>query len=243
MTPADGMVDAGAGAHPVLQDEHEKTPPFPVVYESHFGFVWSCARRMGVPTDAIDDVVQEIFIVVHARLKTIERPASLRSWLYGVVRRTVSTFHRSRQARSAREARISAIDHYRAGSMQPSPLDLAVLTDDVKLLWRLMLRLDPLKREILVLAELEEMTAPEIAEAIGIPLNTAYSRLRIARQEFSGLVARSRARETASIRTAKQPCAAGKDPDAVRRDQARRHNHPGLRPGDRSGRDGDALRT
>jgi RNA polymerase sigma-70 factor (ECF subfamily) len=205
MTAVHGMAGAHArDAHALPPKERATTPSFAVVYERHFGFVWSCARRMGVPADAVDDVVQEIFLVVHSRLNTIERPASLRSWLYGVVRRTVSSFHRSRQARNAREARIFAIDHSSAGSIQPSPLDLAVLTDEVKLLWRLLLQLDPLKREVLVLAELEEMTAPEIAEALGIPLNTAYSRLRIAREEFSGLIARARAREAGSIRTGKQ---------------------------------------
>jgi RNA polymerase sigma-70 factor (ECF subfamily) len=64
-------------------------------------------------------------------------------------------------------------------------LDLAVLSDDLQVLWRLIGTLDPRKRDVFVLAELEEMTVPEIAEAMGIPLNTAYSRLRAARQEFN----------------------------------------------------------
>jgi RNA polymerase sigma-70 factor, ECF subfamily len=198
MTATQGVVRAPphVRAHPVLlEEEGSTTPSFQAVYETHFGFVWSCARRMGVPPDAVDDVVQEIFIVVHARLKTVQRPSSLRSWLYSVARRTVSAFHRSRRSRSEREARVPAVGHYSASPMQPSPLDLAVLTDEVKLLWRLLLQLDPVKREVLVLTELEEMTVPEVAEAVGIPLNTAYSRLRVARQEFVALVARSGARE------------------------------------------------
>ena len=121
-----------------------------------------------MPLDAVDDVVQEIFVVVHARLETVERPASLRSWLYGVVRRTVSTYHRGRRVRSARES-PEPFDES-ASPMQPSPLDLAVLSDELRLLWRLLGELDPVKREVFVLAELEEMTVPEIAEAVGIPL-------------------------------------------------------------------------
>lgn len=159
-------------------------PSFRAVYDEYFEFVWMCARRLGVPMDAIDDVVQEAFIVIHARLQTLEHPASLRSWVYGVVRRTVSTYHRSRHARAARESSGPAVEGS-ASPMQPSPLDLAVLGDEWKLLWRLLGQLDARKREVLVLAELEEMTMPEIAEAIGIPLNTAYSRLRAARQEFN----------------------------------------------------------
>jgi RNA polymerase sigma-70 factor (ECF subfamily) len=79
--------------------------------------------------------------------------------------------------------------------MQPSPLELAVLSDELKLLWRLLEQLDPAKREVFVLAELEEMTMPEIAEAIGIPLNTAYSRLRTARQEFNAAYERYAAQQ------------------------------------------------
>jgi len=149
---------------------------------------------MGVPEEGIDDVVQEIFVVVHARLHTVERPASLRSWLYGVVRRTVSTYHRARQTRTAREFAQPTLDD-NASPMQPSPLDLAVLNDEVKLLWRLLGDLDARKREVLVLAELEQMTMPEIADAIGIPLNTAYSRLRAAREEFNEAYLRYRASE------------------------------------------------
>jgi RNA polymerase sigma-70 factor (ECF subfamily) len=169
-------------------------PPFRAVYDQYFDFVWTCTRRLGVPMDAIDDVVQEIFIVVHARLPTLEHPASLRSWLYGVVRRTVSTYHRARHTREARESG-GATGEASASPMQPSPLDLAVLGDELQLLFRLLGELEEPKREVLVLAELEEMTMPEIAEAVGIPLNTAYSRLRAARQEFNEALSRHAAKQ------------------------------------------------
>ena len=169
-------------------------PSFRAVYDDYFDFVWSCTRRFGVPMEAVDDVVQEVFVVVHARLNTIERPASLRSWLYGVVRRTASTYHRSRRARSGRESEPFD-EEDEACALQPSPLDLAVLSDELRLLWRLLGALDARKREVFVLAELEEMTVPEIAEAIGIPLNTAYSRLRAARQEFNEALARHSAQQ------------------------------------------------
>jgi RNA polymerase sigma-70 factor, ECF subfamily len=167
-------------------------PSFRAVYDQYFDFVWTCARRMGVAMDALDDVVQEIFIVVHGRVHTLERPESLRSWLYGVVRRTVSTYHRRQHARASRESR-SLILEGTAIALQPSPLDLAVMSDEVRLMWRLLGQLDPRKREVLVLAELEEMAVPEIAEAIGIPLNTAYSRLRAARHDFNEAFSRHRA--------------------------------------------------
>jgi RNA polymerase sigma-70 factor, ECF subfamily len=194
MTATDAMTGARAPARPVPREVPTVTPSFRAVYDGYFDFVWTCARRLGVPEEAIDDVVQEIFIVVHARLKTLERPASLRSWLYGVVRRTVSSYHRGRNSRKARES-PAPLSEETANPLQLTPLDLTVLGADIKRLWLLLAELDLPKREVLILAELEEMTAPEIAEAVGIPLNTAYSRLRVARQEFNELVARSLARE------------------------------------------------
>jgi RNA polymerase sigma-70 factor (ECF subfamily) len=178
-----------AGALPIRRDDPTSLPSFRAVYDEYFDSVWTWARQLGVPPDAIDDVVQDVFIVVHNRLKTLERPASLRSWLYSVVRRTVSTYHRGQQARTTRQSPVPAEDDT-ASAMQPSPLDLALLSDELKLLWRLLAELDPAKREVLVLAEIEEMTIPEIAKALGIPLNTTYSRLRAARQDFDAACAR-----------------------------------------------------
>jgi RNA polymerase sigma-70 factor (ECF subfamily) len=174
--------DHSSGALPVPREGALPLPSFRSVYDDYADFVWSCTRRFGVPIDSVDDVVQEVFVVVHARLHTLERPASLRSWLYSVVRRTVSNYHRGRRKRNGRESTQPFEDD--EASPTPSPLELAVMSDEIQLLWRLLGALDPRKREVFVLAELEEMTMPEIAEAIGIPLNTAYSRFRAARQEF-----------------------------------------------------------
>ena len=77
-------VDSGRGTR------SRKVPSFQSVYREYFDFVWSSARRLGVAPDAIDDLVQEVFIVIHAKLHTLEKPEALRSWIYGVVRRTVS---------------------------------------------------------------------------------------------------------------------------------------------------------
>jgi RNA polymerase sigma-70 factor (ECF subfamily) len=193
MTALSAAADPQAEAERASREAPAVLPSFRRIYDDYFDFVWTTARRMGVPMDAVDDVVQEIFVVLHTRLQTVERPASLRSWIYGVVRRTVSTYHRGRRVRSACAAPDSPDDI--ASAMQPSPLDLAVLSDELKLLWRLLGELAPTKREIFILAELEEMTMPEIAEAIEVPLNTAYSRLRVARQEFSDAFARYAAQQ------------------------------------------------
>jgi len=169
----------------------QSVPEFSELYRQYLDFVWSAARRQGVGRDAIDDLVQEVFVVIHSRLPSLEQPESLRSWIYGIVRRTVSTYRRARRVREGhadvelaedREIRI------------PTPLDLVEHQEDVKLLSLLLTSLDPPKREVFVLAELEELTAPEIAAVLEIPVNTAYSRLRAARQEFEQALIRHNAR-------------------------------------------------
>jgi len=168
-------------------------PPFESIYQQYFDFVWSSTVRLGVKPVAIDDVVQEIFMVIHSRLATLREPASLRSWIYGIVRRTVSAHHRSQRTRSALGNTFALESELQQPSV-PTPLDVTEQNDRLKLLQSLLDSLDPLKREVFMLAEFEEMTVPEIAEAIEVPLNTAYSRLRAAREAFEQGLARRAAR-------------------------------------------------
>jgi RNA polymerase sigma-70 factor (ECF subfamily) len=176
-------------ARPEAAQPMAEVPPFESLYERYFDFVWSSARRLGVAPASMDDVVQEIFIVIHAKLHTLRQPESLRSWIYGVVRRTVSDHHRSRRARDA--SGVGLVVHQELEQMLPrTPLDLSEQNDQVKLLWSLLEELDATKREVFILVELEEMTVPEVAAALEVPLNTAYSRLRAARQAFEAALAR-----------------------------------------------------
>jgi RNA polymerase sigma-70 factor (ECF subfamily) len=171
-----------------------EVPSFEQIYERYFDFAWASARRLGVRDAAMDDVVQEIFIVIHAKIHTLQKPQSLRSWIYGIVRRTVSDHHRARRTREASGVGL-AVHHELEQLLPRTPLDLTEQSDQVKLLWSLLEELDLAKREVFILAELEEMTVPEVAEALEIPLNTAYSRLRAARQAFEASLARRSLRE------------------------------------------------
>ena len=163
-------------------------PPLESLYRKYFDFVWSSVRRLGVSPAAADDVVQEIFVVIHSRLHTLEKPDALRSWIYGVVRRTVSTYHRSKRSMQASGAVLAAEPD--AQRYPATPLDIAEQNDQIKLLFGLLHELDVPKREVFMMAELDELTVPEIAEILEIPLNTAYSRLRAARQAFEEAFAR-----------------------------------------------------
>jgi RNA polymerase sigma-70 factor, ECF subfamily len=161
-------------------------PQFEAIYQQYFDFVWSSVKRLGVGGDSMDDVVQEVFIVVHSRLHTLQQPESLRSWLYGIVRRTVSGHRRSNRAKLTRESSAAAEE----SPHEPTPLELTERAGELRLLTKLLSGLDAAKREVFLLVELDEMTVPEAAEALGIPLNTAYSRLRAARIAFEAALNR-----------------------------------------------------
>jgi RNA polymerase sigma-70 factor (ECF subfamily) len=166
-------------------------PSFQAVYDQYFAFVWSSARHLGVDPGAMDDVVQEAFIVIYSRLHTLKQPEALRSWIYGVVRRTVSDHRRSKRVR---DANASEAPSGELESNQPTPAEVVEKNSELELLGYLLAQLDEPKREVFTLVELEEMTVPEVAEALEIPLNTAYSRLRAARQAFEAALARHEAR-------------------------------------------------
>jgi RNA polymerase sigma-70 factor (ECF subfamily) len=167
-------------------------PPFHAVYRQYFDFVWSSARRFGVPPHAVDDLVQEVFMVVHAKLAGLEQPELLRSWIYGVVRRMASDYRRSQRTQVA--AGILSGSYGESVSPQPTPFERLNTNTDLELLASLLDELDEPKREVFALVEVDELTVPEAAQVLEIPLNTAYSRLRAARQAFEAALARRRER-------------------------------------------------
>ncbi|MEM7160570.1 MAG: sigma-70 family RNA polymerase sigma factor [Myxococcota bacterium] len=153
------------------------------VYREHVDFVVRTTRHLGVPEPQVEDVVHDVFLVVHRRLDDYDERAPLRSWLYGITRRVV-LHHKRRTSRArAREARAPA----------PSPapsLDEGIARDEAAVLVEACLAsLDIDQRMVFVLADIEGLTAPQIAEATGVKLNTVYSRLRLGRRKFERALA------------------------------------------------------
>lgn len=186
-----------SGAEPSPSSQHE-IPPFGVIYERHFELVWSAARQLGIEPAALDDVVQEVFVVIHGRLASLQHVESLRSWVYGVARRVISTYRRAQRSRIASGDRYAEVADW-IEPLPATPQQLTELAERQRLLLRILNDLDVMKREIFVLSEVEGFTMPEIAEALELPLNTAYSRLRLARQAFQQALARHTALQKGSV--------------------------------------------
>jgi RNA polymerase sigma-70 factor (ECF subfamily) len=174
----------------------EARPSFAELYETYFSFAWRSARRLGTPQASIDDVVQEIFVVIHRRLPSFEARSSVKTWVFGIVLNVVRSHRRRLREKHPYALQASSgPDPESLSDRSPGPHECATRAEAARLVERLLDALDEDKREVFALAELEQMSAPEIAGALELPVNTVYSRLRLARQEFAAAAARYRARD------------------------------------------------
>ncbi len=160
----------------------DRNRAFRALYEAHVSFVWRNLRRLGVSDADVEDKVQEVFVVAYRRWENFEdRGHGPRAWLFQIVLRVASDARRHRRRHPvdpdggiAQERQ--SIDAPQANAMaQKQALDL---------LDRALSTIDMGRRAVLVLHEIEQMTAPEIARTLELPLNTVYSRLRVARIEL-----------------------------------------------------------
>ncbi len=166
-----------------------RVPALEAVYREHQAFVWRALRHLGVTPHAVDDALQDVFLVVHRRLPDFDPSRSLRAWLYGIARRVASEYRRGRARGTRRLVLVHDTSHHR--DQQPGPSERVAAAHMVDEFLRV---LDDDKRRAFVLAEVEGMTAPEIAEAEGANVNTIYARLRAARLRFAKAVKRQRLR-------------------------------------------------
>lgn len=186
---APGHEAAMARATCLAESQSDPAPElhFEVVYQEHFDFVWRSLRRLGVPDSAIDDAAQDVFVVAHRALPRFRGESSVKTWLFAIAFR-VARKHRPAAASEPLDAEVLADPAAR------SPQDATLEEEARKLLYRMLGTLEEERRAVFILAELEGMSAPEIAEALGVKLNTVYSRLRLARADFTAEVRRQRAK-------------------------------------------------
>jgi RNA polymerase sigma-70 factor (ECF subfamily) len=169
------------------------------LFRAHFGFVRRVLRRCGVAEADLDDAVQEVFIVVHRRIDDFEGRASETTWLYAVAVRVASTLRRSASRERARREKAGEQMH---GAGEADPERELSRQEAGALLDRLLDELDGTKRTVFVLAELEGVPVPEIAQIMDANLRTTHSRLRLARKRFNAALERHHAQESGRMRRA-----------------------------------------
>lgn len=185
---------AGPVSSPVHLPEHAhlgapeaKARDFDAVYAEFLPFVWRCLRGLGLPEAGLDDAAQDVFVIVHRQLPKFHGDSTLRTWLYGIVRNVASNRRRS----LARKGHARELDE-ELPSVAPDPAERAQDAEAARFVGEFLATLEPKRREVFMLALLEEMTMPDVASALSIPLNTAYSRLRLARADFQAALKEKR---------------------------------------------------
>lgn len=154
----------------------------------HHAFLWRSLRRLGVPEPEVDDAAQQAWLVVSRKLALISQGAE-KAFIFSVALRVAAAHRRS----TARRSEIAGPD---AQLEDPAPrADELLERHRARALVDRILDEMPLEvRAVFVLYEVEEMTAPEISQLLGIPLGTVASRLRRGRAMFEERLARHQAR-------------------------------------------------
>jgi len=183
-----------AGSEGAARQGSPELPSLAEIFRQHAPFVWRGLRRLGVPESDVEDVCQEVFVVVHRKLGDFEGRSSLKTWIYGICARTASDYRRSGRVRrevvtdTPPEAPHEGASAYDTFALRQARATLDHILDE----------LDDDKRSVFVLYEIEELTMAEVAEALGCPLQTAYSRLHAARKVVEAGVARAQQQQARS---------------------------------------------
>ena len=186
-----------AAPHDAAATEAAATPAAELdlraLFEVYHASIWRLLRRLGVPIAQIDDAAQEVFWVAARKLEQIEA-GKQHAFLYGVALRVAANELR-RQASTPPRGAVEDLD--RLVDAAPTPEEQLEQARARQLLDAVLDRLPLELRAVLVLFELEGLDVRNIAEIEGIPIGTVGSRLRRAREEFSAIARRLRARSAA----------------------------------------------
>jgi RNA polymerase sigma-70 factor (ECF subfamily) len=173
-----------------LQLEAGVAPDIAAIFREHGPYAHTVLRSLGVHPSDVDDAFQEVFVVIHRKLSVYEHRGTLRAWVYGICVRV------ARRARSRRHAAREV-----PSEDAPEPIETMTPAEHLgeqqarQVLHEILESLDDDKRAVFVLYELQELSMQEVAQSVECPLQTAYSRLRAARELVNAAVSRYRVRK------------------------------------------------
>ena len=190
--PARALTGVEATARKTVAEEGAEDvshPDLAAVFDAHAAYVGRALRCLGVGERELPDAVQEVFVVVARKLEGFERRASIRTWLYAICIRQAMRVRRTAARRREDAVAEPPVEPVAAGAQEDAiekrrKLEVALAILD---------GLDESKRAVFVLYEIEQLPMSEVADIIGCPIQTAYSRLYSARRDIA---ARLAAKET-----------------------------------------------
>ena len=167
------------------------------LYDRHSPQVYRFLSALGVAPDDREDALQEVFVAVFRSLASFRGEAQLSTWIYRIASR-----HAGRLGRRRRVRDVLATLLLREPPPPPVP-DPAERAAEIHFVDRLLNRLTPKKRAVLVLFEIEGLPVEEIARIVDCPENTVWSRLHHARSEMVKLARKGLGNEGGGERQAR----------------------------------------
>lgn len=158
-------------------------PSFRDLFEANLALVWKVLRRLGVHERDLEDEAHEVFVIVHRRLRDYDAARPFRTWLLGICHRRAADYRRL-----SRHANESFVEAPEAKASERTIEEHYAEREQWARLHACLERLDDAKRTVLVLHDLEGLSLEEVAEIVGAPLQTVYSRVRSARQLLAALL-------------------------------------------------------
>jgi RNA polymerase sigma-70 factor (ECF subfamily) len=150
----------------------------PRLYDEHAAFVWRSLARLGIPEADREDLLQEVFVVVHRTRNEYRGEGKVTTWLYGITLRIASRHRRWRRVRE--EVPETSL----VARAPETPEGAASTRQRADLVTRLIDQLPDDKRSVFILFELQGLSCQEIADTLAVPVGTVYSRLHAARAHF-----------------------------------------------------------
>jgi RNA polymerase sigma-70 factor (ECF subfamily) len=160
------------------------------LFDTHATYVWNTLRRLGIPPSDLEDVTHDVFVQVHRHIREYDPNRPARPWLFAFAFRVAAQTRRQAHRRRETPGDPDTVPHPGA-----SPDDDLVAAERRRLFIAALQSVDLPRRAVFVLHDVDETPVAEIALALGIPVNTVYSRLRVARSEFAEAVKRLQRRE------------------------------------------------
>lgn len=163
------------------------TPDFQRLYEDNLDYVWSSLRRLGVAPAHLEDVAHDVFVAAWRGLAAYDPARPIKPWLFGIAFRLASDF----RDRAAVRREVAHEPEQLEGEDERPTAEAQLHDAQRRALVRRALEALPLdRRAVFIMHELDGTPIPEVATALEVPLNTAYTRLRLARRDFEAEIQR-----------------------------------------------------
>lgn len=157
------------------------------VFEEHHQYVRHTLRRLGTRAANLEDLTQDVFVVFYRRRCDYDPSRPLRRWLGGIALRVATAYRRRGQS-----AEVLGWEADNVPDGAPLPDDKLASNQDFALVLEALDAVALDRRIVLMMHEVDDVAMPEIARSLEIPVGTAWSRLRLARDDFKATLTRLR---------------------------------------------------